>query len=186
MARTAGIKEPIRDTQKIRQMKEWLLVNKTFRDYFLLFMGLNCGLRIGDLLQLRVMDVRNKAELRIIMQKNEKELVIPLNPEVQQEIKKYTKDKSETEFLFVSREGDNKPITTKQAERVLKEAAKACGIENWGTHSMRKSFGYHFYQLNQDVHYLMKLFGHRSQTQTLGYIGITSDEIRESMKHFVL
>lgn len=186
MGRPPGAKEPVRDTGKIRQMKEWLLVNKTYRDFFLLYLGLNSAFRIGDLLRLRVMDVRNKVEIRIVMEKTNKEVVIPLNAEVQLEIEKYTKDKSETAFLFASREGENKAITPKQAQRVLKDAADACGVENWGTHSMRKSFGYHFYKLNRDVVYLMNLFGHTSQSQTLVYIGITADEIRESMKSFTL
>lgn len=186
MGRPPGAKEPVRDTQKIRQMKDWLLVNKTYRDFFLLFLGLNTGLRVGDLLGLRVMDVRNKAELRVVMEKRNKEVVIPLNAEMQLEIDKYIKDKSESEYLFASREGENKPITSKQAQRVLKEAAEACGIEQWGSHSMRKSFGYHFYRLNRDVVYLMKLFGHTSQSQTLEYIGVTADEIRDSMKSFTL
>ena len=186
MGRPPGAKEPVRDTQKIRQMKEWLLVNKTYRDFFLLYLGLNMGLRIVDLLRLRVMDVRNKADLRVGMEKTNKEVVIPLNAEVQLEIDKYIKDKSETDYLFASREGENKAITSKQAQRVLKEAADACGVEQWGSHSMRKSFGYHFYRLNRDVVYLMKLFGHTSQSQTLVYIGITADEIRDSMKNFTL
>lgn len=186
MGRPPGAKEPVRDIKKIRQMKEWLLVNKTYRDYFLLYLGLNSGFRVGNLLRLRVMDVRNKAELRVVMEKTEKEVVIPLNTEVQLEISKYIKDKSETEFLFASREGTNKAITSKQAQRVLKEAADACGVEQWGSDSMRKSFGYHFHRLNRDVVYLMNLFGHTSQSQTLEYIGITADEIRESMKKFTL
>ena len=186
MTRTAGVKEPIRDLQKIRQMKEWLLVNKTYRDYFLLYLGLNLGLRISDLLRLRVMDLRNKSELHFVTQKTRREIVIPLNGEIQHEIKKYTASKSETEFLFPSREGEHRAISPQQADNVLKQAAKACGIVSWGTHSMRKSFGYHYFQKNNDVYYLMRLFGHSSQHQTLDYVGITQDQIRESLKGFTL
>lgn len=186
MARVAGIKEPIRDTQKIRQMKEWLLVNKTYRDYFLLFLGLNTGLRISDLLRLRVMDVRNKNEIKIITQKTGREIKIPLNYDVQFEIKKFVENKSESDFLFQSREGNNNHITSVQADRILKAAAKECGVSSWGTHSMRKSFGYHYYQKNKDIFFLMSLFGHSSQHQTLRYIGVTEDQIRDSLEGFVL
>lgn len=186
MARTAGKKEPIRNLQKIRQMKEWLLINKTYRDYFLFFLGLNLGFRISDLLRLRVMDVKNKNEIRIITKKTEREIVIPLNADVQAEIKKYIENKSESDFLFQSREGENQSITSVQADRVLKAAAVACGVDNFGTHSMRKSYGYHYFQKNKDVFFLMRLFGHSSQHQTLDYIGITQDQIRESLDGFIL
>lgn len=186
MARTVGTKEPVRDLQKIRQMKEWLLVNKTYRDYFLLFLGLNTGLRISDLLRLRVMDVRNKNEIKIITKKTEREIKIPINGDVQFEIKKFVENKNESDFLFQSREGNNSSISTVQADRILKEAAAACKIESWGTHSMRKSFGYHYYQKNKDVFFLMNLYGHSSQHQTMKYIGITEDQIRDSLEGFIL
>jgi integrase len=48
--------EPIRDQEQIRAMKEYLL-NKSYRDYFLFTFGINSGLRISDILPLRVMDV---------------------------------------------------------------------------------------------------------------------------------
>ena len=186
MARTVGTKEPVRDLQKIRQMKEWLLVNKTYRDYFLLFLGLNTGLRISDLLRLRVMDVRNKNEIKIITKKTEREITIPLNGDVQFEIKKFIENKNESDFLFQSREGNNSSITAVQADRILKVAAEACEINSWGTHSMRKSFGYHYYKKNKDVFFLMNLYGHSSQHQTLKYIGITQDQIRDSLEGFIL
>ena len=48
------------------------------------------------------------------------------------------------DYVFMSREGDNKPITRQQALNILKEAAEAVGIkENVGTHTLRKTWGYH-------------------------------------------
>lgn len=181
-----GTKQPIRDLATIEKMKRWLLVNKTYRDYFLLFFMMNTGLRVSDTLALRVMDVRNKDGLHWRVKKNNKSIVIPFNSDVQREIRKYTEDKSETEFLFSSRKGENQAISQQQADRVLKEAAAACGVMNFSTHVCRKSFGYHYYQKNLDVYYLMKLFGHMTQRQTLDYIGVTTDEIRASMEGLTL
>jgi len=56
--------EPIRDPGKIRDMKEYLL-HQSYRDYFLFTFGINSGLRISDILPLRVMDVKYTEHLRV-------------------------------------------------------------------------------------------------------------------------
>ncbi|WP_252456770.1 hypothetical protein [Macrococcoides canis] len=50
-----------------------------------------------------------------------------------------------------------------------------------GTHSMRKTFGYHYYKKTKDIALLMDLFNHSSQFVTLRYIGINQDVINESI-----
>ena len=184
MARRAGVKEPIRDKKKIQEIKDWLLVNKTYRDYLLFYLGINTGLRIGDLVGLKVSQVRNRDEIRIIQDKTEREVVIPISQIVQNEINKYCKDKADSDFLFASRKGGH--ITTRMADFMFRDMANALGIESWGTHSMRKTYGYFYYKKTNDVYYLMKLFGHMTQSQTLAYIGIEMDEIKDSLKDFAL
>lgn len=52
------------DREKIRQIKE-LLIHRSYRDYFLFFMGVNSGLRISDILPLRVWDVKSTTHLKV-------------------------------------------------------------------------------------------------------------------------
>lgn len=184
MTRKAGVKEPIRDKEKIQEIKNWLLVNKSYRDYLLFYLGINSGLRIGDLVGLKVSQVRNRNEIRIIQDKTEKEVVIPMNQIIQNEINKYCKDKADSDYLFPSKKGGH--ITTRMADHMFRDMANTLKIENWGTHSMRKTFGYFYYKKTNDVYYLMKLFGHLTQSQTLSYIGIELDEIRDSLSDFAL
>lgn len=51
---------------------------------------------------------------------------------------------------------------------------------------MRKTFGYHHYKKNRDVSSLQILFNHSAPSITLKYIGITGDEIDETMEDFLL
>lgn len=185
--RKPGAKEPIRSLEKIDEMKEWLLRNSSYRNYFIFYFGINTGLRISDILRLRVKDVRGKDVAKIKMEKTENTVDVYFNTILQREIEKYTKQMADSDWLFPSREGD-KPITRQMADTILRKAALSCGIDkdHWGTHSMRKSFGYHYYQRKKDVYYLMKLFGHTTQGQTLRYIGIEADEIRKTMEDFTL
>ena len=96
----ANTVEPIRDPDQIREMKEHLL-HKSYRDYFLFAFGINSGLRIGDILPLRVMDVASATHLRIKEQKTGKIRKVRMTVALQQEIAKYTKGLS-CVGLFVS------------------------------------------------------------------------------------
>lgn len=57
--------EPIRNKRDIEEIKIFLGEKRRKRDYLLFVMGINCGLRISDLLKLRVCDVKNKEFLII-------------------------------------------------------------------------------------------------------------------------
>ena len=176
--------QPIRSLEKIQDMKNRLALNGT-RDELLFSMGINTGLRISDLLPLKVMDVKGKREYILKEKKTKKTKRIMLHA-VFDDIEEYTKFKSNDEYLFASRKGRHDPITRVQAYRILNAAAKDVGLEEVGTHTLRKTFGYHFYRKNQNVAMLQQLFNHSSPSITLRYIGITQDEIAEEWENFSL
>ncbi|MGN5653927.1 tyrosine-type recombinase/integrase [Bacillus sp. Brlt_9] len=186
MAREKGKMQPLRNKEQIEQMKSWLMMNKGYKYYMLFTLGINTGLRISDLLQLKVSDVRNKTYISIIIQKTNKELDLVLAPYIREELEKYVEGKEDKEYLFTSRVGVNKPISRVMASMVIKEAADTLGLEKVNTHTMRKTFGYWYYKQNRDVYFLMNLFGHQTQTQTLQYIGIELEEIAKTMQNFAL
>ena len=86
------------------------------------------------------------------------------------------------DYLFKSRKG-NKPITRVQAYRILNDVAEKLGIEEVGTHTLRKTFGYWHYQHHKDVAILQEIFNHSAPSITLKYIGINKDMINESYKN---
>ena len=90
------------------------------------------------------------------------------------------------EYLFKRRKGENKPITTVQAYRIISEAAKNNGLCEIGTHTMRKTFGYFHYQQYKDVVILQEIFNHSLPSVTLRYIGINQDIIDNSYMNFRL
>lgn len=66
------------------------------------------------------------------------------------------------------------------------QAAKEVGLTEIGTHTLRKTFGYHFYQQYKDVAVLQQIFNHSSPAVTMRYIGITQDIIDEKVDNFTL
>lgn len=176
----------IKNKRQIENMKK-VLKSNNMRDYLLFVMGINVGLRISDLLDLRISDVVNfngkvKPDVTIKEGKTKKIRTFTINKSTSNAIKEYlsTLDYSMDWYLFKSRKGINSPISRVQAWKVLNDSAKVCGItEDIGTHTLRKTFGYWSYKQGIDITLLQKVFNHSSPAITLRYIGITQEDIRD-------
>lgn len=177
--------QPIRDKQQIEQMKTELKKNGT-RDYMLFFIGINTGLRVGDILKLKVQDVKDRSHISIVEQKTDKNKRFFINENLKKEIDEYINSMKGDEYLFKSRKGTNKPISRVQAYRILNKAAVVLNMCEIGTHTMRKTFGFWHYKQFKDVAILQDIFNHASQSVTLKYIGITDDMKDETIKKFSL
>lgn len=173
--------QPIRDKEKVREYIE-RLQEKNERDAVMFMIGLYSGLRISDILQLRVRQVKNTDYIVIREQKTQKTKRIYIVAELKRPLERFVKGKADNEFLIKSREGKNKPITRVRAYEILREAAHEIGLKEVGTHTMRKTFGYHIYQKTKDVAMLQDIFNHSSPYITLKYIGVNQDAIDRAMK----
>lgn len=176
--------EPIRNKLQI-QLVEKYLAKKNLRNRLIFVLGTNSGLRVSDILRLNVGDVRNKTHIEIKEKKTGKYKKFPINNKLKELIRDFVKDREDTEPLFLSQK--NYRLDRSQFYRMLNEACKAVGIAvNVGTHTMRKSFGYHHYKQFKDVAMLQIIFNHSSPKITLRYIGIDQDEIDNSYRQFEL
>lgn len=109
----------------------------------------------------------------------------PLNDKLKNLIAGYVKGKRDKEPLFKSLWGRRYNRIT--AYYMIRDACKKVGLEEKiGTHSMRKTFGYHHYQQFRDIALLQKIFNHSSQLITLRYIGIDQEQIDYTYNNFVL
>ncbi|MEK9200333.1 site-specific integrase [Ureibacillus sp. FSL E2-3493] len=175
--------QPLRTAQEIGDMRWALERYASSRDLFLFNLGINTGLRVSDLVPLKVKDVKEKVHLVITEQKNGKTKRFMLPKATREMIEDYIRGMQEEDYLFSSRKG-NGPISTTQAYRSLQKAADVLGRDDIGTHTMRKTFGYHHYKRNKDVATLQHIFNHSAPSITLKYIGITDDEIDATMEDF--
>lgn len=166
--------EPIRDLETVLDIADYLKI-KNQRDYVMFMFGIYSGLRISDILKFRVRDVRDKDFISQREKKTRKEKKFPINKELKVIIEEYIKDKRDYEYLFKSPAQPNRPITRQQAYNILSNAGKQFGLESIGTHTLRKTFGYHLYKQTQDAALLMDIFNHADIHYTLRYIGINQD-----------
>ena len=171
---------PIRKIKDIKKIKRKLKNNP--RDLLLFTLGVNNGLRISDLLNLRVGDVRGLVPgetLKILEKKTGKMNVLMVNKETRKVLDVFLAEArpEDEDYLFKSRKGVNNPITKSYVNQKVKEWAR--GMRgNYGTHSMRKTFGY-----IQRMHFgvgfevLCKRFGHSNPSVTMRYLGIEDKEV---------
>ena len=163
--------EPIRNKSDIKKVEK-VLASQSQRNLMLFVLGTNCGLRISDLLSLNVGDVRNKSHF-------------PINDRLKPMIEEFVKGRRNAEPLFLSHWKHRLDRVT--AYYLIRDACEKAGLqERIGTHSMRKTFGYHHYQQFKDVVILQKIFNHSSPQITLRYIGIEQDQIDYSYSNFIL
>lgn len=179
--------QPIRDLQKINAIKKILLA-QNIRDYTMFTLGINSGLRISDLLNLKFKDVFTENgklvhEIRVLEKKTKKYKSFPMGKKTQKAMKDYIEGIGEFELedpLFFSRktkDGKKKPISRQHAHYIISQAAKDVGVlDPIGTHTLRKTFGYHAYKNGTDLSLLQDMMNHDSSQTTLRYIGITKEE----------
>jgi integrase len=182
--------EPIRDRKKIAQIKNLLRGQGRCRDLLLFVVGINTALRISDLLQLRVshfLKGKNKIVRRfwIKEQKRGKRHEVVINNSVREVLEEFlaayptiTDDPNNYMFFNTKVNSFQVPIKRGQAWKFIKTICREGGLNgNFGTHSLRKTWGYHARLQGVDLALIMHKLNHESIAYTKRYLGITDDEL---------
>jgi integrase len=178
-----NIVDPITDEEIIKSI-EGYLKRENDRDYILFLLGLHTGLRISDILRIRADDIYKKNILKVKEIKTGKVKDINLSTKLKREVNKYI-EKNEMKgeyFLIKSRKGFNNSIGREQAYKIIKAVCILFGVDNVGTHTMRKTFGYMHYKKYRDIEALRKYFNHSDSTVTTRYIGLQQEIINKQVK----
>ena len=170
--------EPIKDVNDLNNIIKHLK-NYDIRYYTIFMIGLYSGLRISDICNLDIDDVKNKDYIEVIEQKTGKYKRFPLNENLQSVIYNYLLIRDDyygvgdcENALFIGKQ--HKRLDRYQVYRIICRACKECNIKgNFGTHTLRKTMAYHRYVNNVPLETLQKLLNHSSSAITLRYIGIT-------------
>lgn len=165
--------QPIRDIEKVNDIYDYLNEQNP-RNGLLFAFGIYTGLRISDILAIKVRQVRGEEYLSIREKKTGKEKNFPINKFLKKCIDEYITGMKNYEYLFYGRK-KTVPMSRQQAYNILSSAAEKFGIPSVGTHTLRKTFGYHMYQKTHDVAMLMDVFNQTAPSVTLRYIGVNQD-----------
>lgn len=178
--------DPILKVETIADISDYLRV-RSERDYVLFSMGIYTGLRIQDMLEFRVRDVKSSnGKIKAYINKTDTNMDIEVNDEFKMILKDYIKDKKDYEYLFKSRQGANKHISRQRAYNILSSAGKEFDIRI-SPHSLRKTFARMLYVMSEeDITVPMQALGHTTPEQTRRYIGVTEAAVNSCIQKIKL
>lgn len=167
--------------RKTREV-EWELI---------LLIGFNTSLRVSDFTRFRVRELRDHDYAQIQAKKTGKEARILINPSARREINRLLSGRNPDDYIFQSRQKDARhkahPISRQRVWQIINLIGKKAGVEDRiGCHTLRKTFGYHYYKMTGDVVSLQRILCHSYQRETLLYIGVIQENIDESLMKFRL
>ncbi len=191
--------EPIRDRKKIAQIKNLLRGKKRFRDLLLFTVGINTALRISDVLKLQIGDFLNeqgkpRSRFRVRERKTGKRHEVTVNESIRDALSEYLAaypdiSASPAYFTFFNSERNQYTVPLKrgQAWKILSSICKEVGLHgNFGTHSLRKTWGYQARMQGVDLALIMYKLNHESLKETKRYIGITDEELGDVVRRLNL
>ena len=170
--------EPIRSKRHIANIKR-ILADKP-RDLCLFTLGINTAFRANELLDIKVGQVRYLRvgdTLTIKQRKTGKYRAVVLNDNVIDAMTNYLRHTplSDEDDLFTGLRG---PLTVPTVNRLVKTWCADVGLKgNYGSHSMRKTWGYWQRQNGADILNLVEAFGHATQRQTMAYLGLQPEDV---------
>lgn len=173
--------DPILDLEVIKDIAEYL-EKESKRNELLVWMLVFTGIRIEDVLKFRVRDFRDERgkildKININEGKTKKVRRVEITRKLRIKLEEYIKGKPGYEFIFLSRKGNNKPISRQQAWNILSHAGKIFGVRV-SPHAFRKTFARRLYEIsNNDITVPMRALNHTTPKQTESYIGLAETEV---------
>jgi site-specific recombinase XerD len=184
----------IREPQKIPQVmspdetRRLLAVASNLKVRVLLSLGYGCGLRAGEVVQLKVKHIDSAQKIiRIEQSKGRKDRNVMLSPETLDLLRQWWNVRPsrydagislQERWLFPSRKTAGKPITTRQLSRLFHAATEAAGIrKSVNLHALRHSFATHLLERGTDIRIIQALLGHEKLDTTARYTRVATGMI---------
>jgi integrase len=171
--------EPITKLRDIQSIKK--LLHDKPRDLCLFTLGINTNLRASDLLSIKVGQVRDADELVLRERKTGKHRRITLNKAVRASIQGLIASDTYDDADYLFRSQRSACLTVPSVNRLVKQWCRMINLKgNYGSHTLRKTFGYHQHKtFKTPLPDLMVAFNHSTQKQTLDYLCIQAKEQRD-------
>jgi integrase/recombinase XerD len=145
----------------------------------------SCGLRCGELLNLKPDDIDSKRNIVLIKQsKGKKDRIVPLSIKILEMLRDYYSVYKPSNYLF---EGQNKgqPYDARSLQLVLKQALQKTNIKKPVTlHWLRHSYATHLLESGTDLRYIQELLGHNSSKTTEIYTHVSTKSIQQIKSPF--
>ena len=164
--------------------------NYSYRNKAMLELMYGTGLRVSELVNLKLNDIDLNQEIVRTFGKGSKERIIPIGEFASESLKVYINNyrnsmlkKYNNDYLFLNNHGNQ--MTRQGFFKIIKNLAKEKGIEKeLSPHTLRHSFASHLLKYGADLRTIQELLGHSDISTTQIYTHITNEQLKENYKEF--
>jgi site-specific recombinase XerD len=154
------------------------------RNLAILLLLRHTGLRVGELCNLRLSDIRiseRKGTVLVRSGKGDKDRIVPLNHDVREALEAYVKVRPAVsdDHLFIGQRGE--PLQTDGVQLIVRKLARRAGLEKVTPHVLRHSFAKHVLDAGEDLATVSRLLGHERLETTAIYTEPTARDLEEAV-----
>ena len=147
----------------------------------------SCGLRVSELVNLKISDIYPKEEFIVIKGKGDKQRIVPISQSALKEISLYMHDrkqlnikKGDEDTLFLNRRGGR--LSRVMIFYIVKEQCAACNINKTiSPHTLRHTFATHLLEGGANLRAIQQMLGHESITTTEIYVHLDKEYLRQEI-----
>lgn len=153
------------------------------RDFAILTLFLNCGLRLSELCNIKVKDIRG--DILVVRGKGDKDRTVYLNEKCIEAIERYMEERKNIKnpYLFLSERKIK--ISKRNVQYIVQNNISATGLDTskYTTHKLRHTAATLLYKHSQvDIRTIQKILGHESIGTTQVYTHVDDEQVRKAIK----
>lgn len=151
--------------------------NNSSRDKLIIEILYSTGIRVSELVNIKVKDIDFYNNQILILGKGNKERYVIFGNTLKDMLKEYISIKSDSEYLITNKY--NKKMSTRSIEEIVKKIVKIDGIKNKVTpHTIRHTFATHMLNEGADLRVVQELLGHENLKTTEVYTHVSNERLR--------
>lgn len=147
----------------------------------------SCGLRVSELVGLRLSQLYLQDEYICVEGKGNKQRLVPISQQAVREIERYMSDRAtldikagEEDYLFLNRRGRH--LSRVMVFYIVRDACERCGIKkSVSPHTLRHSFATHLLENGANLRAIQQMLGHESITTTEIYVHLDKHFLRQEV-----
>ena len=164
------------------EVKKLIESSDTSKSRLMLSLLYSSGLRVSEIVSLKPQDINLDEKTGFVRQgKGKKDRMFIVPEKLVAELKEFSSKHPNYQYLF----SKDKPLTTRNIQKIVKLATKKAGINKKITpHTMRHSFATHLLEAGTDIRFIQELLGHSNLNTTQIYTHVSTEEIKKIKSPF--